>query len=415
MPVGKRELRPHGTEAAYRRHLAAGEEPCDPCKAGHREHYTEKNRRNGHRPFAKVAAELREGREVTCDCRLESHAHRGRCGTALDYRSPSRQKGNNICEQCRPDWLRAQRRDRARKERKGKEKTCDCRLRAHPHPGRCGAGLGDRAYRPPSRLKRERHNICKRCLPDWRAAQMLRARGVVALGACGHPVKDPRSVLCPKCDNANRTPRADLQRLDEALDRLRDRGANISARALEKEAGEGVGWYAANAYLKRIKAGEPHVPAYKRSDDLDHEASEYNHKLHRQKGETCGPCQSKYNAAHKERARDRKAGKRRDGRRLPIRHGTNAGWQAHKRRGEQPCVECEAAHHQDNRERGRRRIQAAQEGRPTDRRHRPIRHGTNAGWHAHKRHGEEPCPDCLEAHRRYDREGSRRRRQAAAI
>ena len=32
-----RELRPCGTEAAYRRHITAGEQPCEPCREAKRE------------------------------------------------------------------------------------------------------------------------------------------------------------------------------------------------------------------------------------------------------------------------------------------------------------------------------------------------------------------------------------------
>jgi hypothetical protein len=36
-PPAPRELRPHGTPAAFRRHERSGEDPCDPCKAAEAE------------------------------------------------------------------------------------------------------------------------------------------------------------------------------------------------------------------------------------------------------------------------------------------------------------------------------------------------------------------------------------------
>lgn len=37
-PAPKRPLKPCGTNAAYNRHIARNEDPCEPCKAAHREH-----------------------------------------------------------------------------------------------------------------------------------------------------------------------------------------------------------------------------------------------------------------------------------------------------------------------------------------------------------------------------------------
>lgn len=36
-------------------------------------------------------------------------------------------------------------------------------------------------------------------------------------------------------------------------------------------------------------------------------------------------------------------------------------------------------------------------------------HGTYAGWNAHKRAGEDPCLDCLDSQRRYARDYRSRR------
>lgn len=40
-PAPKRPLKPCGTNAAYNRHIARNEDPCEPCKAAHREHTAE--------------------------------------------------------------------------------------------------------------------------------------------------------------------------------------------------------------------------------------------------------------------------------------------------------------------------------------------------------------------------------------
>ena len=43
---------------------------------------------------------------------------------------------------------------------------------------------------------------------------------------------------------------------------------------------------------------------------------------------------------------------------------------------------------------------------------KPIVHGTNNGYHAHKRRGVPVCASCAEAHRTYVREQARQRRKA---
>jgi len=45
---------------------------------------------------------------------------------------------------------------------------------------------------------------------------------------------------------------------------------------------------------------------------------------------------------------------------------------------------------------------------------KPIKHGTNSGYVTHHRRGEPPCPDCIDAHRQYERRLYRLRKQAAA-
>ena len=36
--MARKQIRPHGTEAAYKRHHRAGERPCDECVTAHREY-----------------------------------------------------------------------------------------------------------------------------------------------------------------------------------------------------------------------------------------------------------------------------------------------------------------------------------------------------------------------------------------
>ena len=60
----------------------------------------------------------------------------------------------------------------------------------------------------------------------------------------------------------------------------------------------------------------------------------------------------------------------------------------------------------------------AELARPTRRRYlvQPISHGTNAGYEAHRRREEMPCDECRAAHSRSsaDREARRRREKVAA-
>lgn len=77
----------------------------------------------------------------------------------------------------------------------------------------------------------------------------------------------------------------------------------------------------------------------------------------------------------------------RGSRRKPITHGTDKGYQAHRRRGEVPCQACCDAHAARNR--------AGYQPRP--RLLQPC--GTVAGWHRHYRRREEPCEPCRAAKR----------------
>lgn len=79
--------------------------------------------------------------------------------------------------------------------------------------------------------------------------------------------------------------------------------------------------------------------------------------------------------------------------------GTQAGWHRHRRRGEEPCESCREANRERHRE--RRRARGVQPKPPLQ----PC--GTKAGYQCHSRRGEEPCDACKQARRERDRELSR--------
>lgn len=91
--------------------------------------------------------------------------------------------------------------------------------------------------------------------------------------------------------------------------------------------------------------------------------------------------------------------------------GTLDGYHWHHRLGQPACPACQAA----ERAYARARHAGRREGRGGEGRHpapasisstykrlgrppEPIRHGTNAGYSAHRRRGERPCSACLAGH-----------------
>ena len=74
--------------------------------------------------------------------------------------------------------------------------------------------------------------------------------------------------------------------------------------------------------------------------------------------------------------------------------GSEAGYQAHAKRGEQPCAECREARGEAAQRRNR-----ARGVKPF----KPAECGTPSGRIAHRRRGEEPCEPCLEAVSEYNR------------
>ncbi len=80
--------------------------------------------------------------------------------------------------------------------------------------------------------------------------------------------------------------------------------------------------------------------------------------------------------------------------------GTPSGWNRHRRAGQTPCEPCTAAASQASARRtARRRADGAIVTAPLD----PASCGTPAGYGAHRRRGQNPCPDCRAANREYQR------------
>lgn len=71
--------------------------------------------------------------------------------------------------------------------------------------------------------------------------------------------------------------------------------------------------------------------------------------------------------------------------------GTTAGYQRHRRAGNDPCADCGEAWRRYHRRRNRRRC------------------GTVGGYQRHQRQGERPCEACLRAHNRNERRRAKRR------
>lgn len=77
----------------------------------------------------------------------------------------------------------------------------------------------------------------------------------------------------------------------------------------------------------------------------------------------------------------------------PINHGTNGGYLAHLRRGQEACDDCRTAHTASRAARKRAQAESKQIG-PIGRPRQPIKHGTYGGYRQHLRRGEKPCEDC---------------------
>lgn len=88
--------------------------------------------------------------------------------------------------------------------------------------------------------------------------------------------------------------------------------------------------------------------------------------------------------------------------RKPIAHGSRNGYLAHRRRGEQACLDCTSA----NRDYEKNRIGVV--GRQLT----PC--PSEAAYRRHRRRGEIACDGCLQAHAEYEREHYHRRTVRAA-
>lgn len=89
------------------------------------------------------------------------------------------------------------------------------------------------------------------------------------------------------------------------------------------------------------------------------------------------------------------------------RRGTNAGYRRHLYRKEAPCNEClEGARREDRQKRyeaspWRHPVEVEMECQKPTAKFPEGRRGTNAGFTAHKKVGETPCEECLQASREY--------------
>lgn len=194
------------------------------------------------------------------------------------------------------------------------------------------------------------------------------------------------------------------------------------------------------------------------------------YRKHRRNSEAaCAPCREAANEAsriQKAKTRSKRvagtpraaaSSKPRTQHRREISHGSVAGYQAHKRRDEQPCEPClEALREKSKRDRANapkkprellpcgslaayiRHIKAKEtpcapckeaqrldsiakrarkierEGGPRPHAGRkPINHGTTAGRAQHMRRGETPCPSCRDAFNAYNRAYSASARKKA--
>ena len=77
----------------------------------------------------------------------------------------------------------------------------------------------------------------------------------------------------------------------------------------------------------------------------------------------------------------------------PIKHGTRNGYVTHRRRGEQPCTECLAAHAAYRAE----YVATVVNERPED-----IRHGTYSGYQFCRHTAAGPCAPCKSAASEYN-------------
>ena len=90
----------------------------------------------------------------------------------------------------------------------------------------------------------------------------------------------------------------------------------------------------------------------------------------------------------------------------PIVHGTAAGYQAHYRRGTDPCQPCRDAHSESTRRSAGKKTTTAE-------RIAAIPHGTPRGYHAHHRLDTPPCRACRDAWNADKRNRRRNQKKAA--
>jgi hypothetical protein len=116
----------------------------------------------------------------------------------------------------------------------------------------------------------------------------------------------------------------------------------------------------------------------------------YQAHMRRQNDPPCEECRKAHTLYVESRRGPKKPPK-------PIEHGTERGYAAHIRRKVDPCEKCKTAHSLYTNLKKHTRKQ--REGRQkTERNWQPIKHGTPAGYAAHRRRKEPACPACTKAH-----------------
>jgi hypothetical protein len=261
-------------------------------------------------------------------------------------------------------------------QRRGREIRCGCRAARHTHvKGVCGVPLG---YVRLSRVHRSRRHYCESCRRDlpWRWGRRTGPPHYCA--SCGRPVSAKRVTRCRECYLGS--PRFPYRhRFDKQVAELSTVGRSQRQIAAILE----ISRSSASRIERRLA-----VPALAREalqathPGLGTLAGFHYHE--RRQEPVCPACRAAHRAYLRQRHHGRRTGQRGAGRTpplpeivatygplgrppQPIVHGTAAGYAAHRRHGEEPCLACQAAWRAGNaRRRALRRAQQrpARIGRP---------------------------------------------------
>ena len=258
--------------------------------------------------------------------------------------------------------------------RRGAPVNCQCQAPGHAHAAHaCGAPLG---YRRPSRLQRGLRRYCADC----RVERPWLPRPVVVpyCSGCGGPRgKRGELKLCRTCFLAQPRRRPYKHRRDKRVAALVAQG--VSTREIAQQFKHPIPESTLYDILRRLRGPKPDpvsiVQTHPGVGMMD--GAHYHQRM----GEhACPACEAAGPKYLRERYRDRKLGVSGAGRHAPtpeiaatykpagrprgeITHGTAAGYNAHRRRGEAQCDSCQTAWREDQTR--RRRLQAPRPiGRP---------------------------------------------------